>query len=268
MTRLEQVNRLLSDLTQKMYSRSTALYRQVLATTYDRQFDDDVEVKGTMQFAYNGRGSVLEMGNDCVYGSDFHRMICIIDQISIGMQPIIAQCRIKVNLTNHPEKADTELKFEDECNDGISWQDSPFDNPVFAHIRICPALHRVCSHGLYSIPDLLRMNNFCCDVTVVHQHVVEQDGARTGWWNDYSFEAFADKLRAEAEHRPPHLRYGQFIYCRTMELFPDAANEIDPSADCFNDDTMVEKYLYNLYMQLHSNNKQSYTQVDDPASWM
>lgn len=108
---------------------------------------------------------------------------------------------------------------------------------------------------IYYIRDLLCMNDSRCEVTIMNQHIVEQDGMRTDWWQNCPYEAFAGKLRAEADHRPPHLRYGQFIYCRTAEMFPDAVSKIDSSADCFNDDTKVETYLYALYTLLHSNRR-------------
>ena len=145
-----------------------------------------------------------------------------------------------------------EQKFKDELNDDTPWGEYPFDIPDFAHTGICPAVHRICSHGLYSIPDLLRMNNFCCEVTIAHRKTVEQDYAPLGWWKNCSYDVFACKLRAEAEHRPPHLRYGQFIYCRTFELFPDVACKINASADCFNDDTKVGDYLHSLYKLLRA----------------
>lgn len=248
--RLEQVNRLLNDLTKKMHGKSVALYRQLLTTASDGRFDDDVEVKGDLQFSYNGRRSVLELENDCIYVSDFHRMICAIDRISPGHRRIIAQCRKRIDPTDHPEMTDAELGFKDKWNDDTLWAKSPFDRPDLAHLSICLALHRICSQGLYSIPDLLRMNDFCCEVTIAHRQTVEQDGAPAGWWKNCSYDVFARKLHTEADHRPPHLRYGQFIYCRTAELFPDAVRKINALADCFNDDTRVEYYLRSLYKLL------------------
>ena len=47
--RMEQVNTLLLQLTQQMYRRSAELYRKVLGATYDKTFDDDVEVEGSLK---------------------------------------------------------------------------------------------------------------------------------------------------------------------------------------------------------------------------
>ncbi|MBO7213646.1 MAG: hypothetical protein J6U99_03725, partial [Rikenellaceae bacterium] len=49
--RMEQVNNRLYDLTQKMYARTEAVYRKMATTTYDPEFDDDVEVEGSLRFS-------------------------------------------------------------------------------------------------------------------------------------------------------------------------------------------------------------------------
>ena len=77
--RMEQVNSRLYDLTQKMYARTEALYRKMTTTTYDPEFDDDVEVEGSLRFSLNGQSSVLPMANDDYYGSNFYEILCVIE---------------------------------------------------------------------------------------------------------------------------------------------------------------------------------------------
>lgn len=77
--RMEQVNTLLLQLTQQMYHRSAELYRKVLSATYDKTFDDDVVVEGSLKYDCDGPESVLHLSNDHYYGSDFMRMLQIID---------------------------------------------------------------------------------------------------------------------------------------------------------------------------------------------
>lgn len=77
--RMEQVNSRLYDLTQKMYARTEALYRKMATATYDPEFDNDVEVEGSLRFSPNGHSSVLPMANDDYYGSEFYELFCIID---------------------------------------------------------------------------------------------------------------------------------------------------------------------------------------------
>ena len=77
--RMEQLNNRLLDLTHKMLSRTEALYRNLMTATYDPEFDDDVEVEGSLRFSLNGQSSVLPMVNDDYYGSNFYEILCVID---------------------------------------------------------------------------------------------------------------------------------------------------------------------------------------------
>ncbi|WP_297928041.1 hypothetical protein [uncultured Coprobacter sp.] len=244
-----QVNDQLFDLTKKMYSQSAAFYRQVL-TTYTPSFDDDVEVEGRLRFVFNGPESVLQLENDAYYGSDFRSMVAV---LSYFYDSDIEYCHNSLDLTKVSDMTDEELGFKDCLNDGTTWAEGCLCHPAMNHICICHAVHDLCTHKEYSIPDLLRMNDFWCEVGITHQHIVAQNVARMEWWKTYSYEEFAKKLRTEAEHRPAHLRFGQFIVIRTAELFPDAIGSSVwcGANDCFYDDTKVDAYLLDVYNQLH-----------------
>ena len=244
-----QVNDRVFDLTKKMYSQSAVFYRQVLAT-YTPSFDDDVEIEGRLRFAFNGPESVLQLENDAYYGSDFRSMIAVLSYLD---DLDIECCHNSLDLTKVVDMTDEELGFKDCLNDGTTWAEGCLCHPAMNHICICHAVHDLCTHKEYSIPDLLRMNDFWCEVGITHQHIVAQDGACIGWWKTYSYEEFAKKLRTEAEHRPAHLRFGQFIAIRTAELFPDAIGSSVwcGANDCFYDDTKVDAYLLDVYNQLH-----------------
>ena len=183
-TRMEQVNARLLDLTQRMYSRSAELYREVLFS-YDKTFDDDVMIESSITYCCDCNESVLGMTNDSYYGSDFRRMLSIIDLLYLH------QCKgfeIKgiehsgksIKLDDAPDMSNEELGFRDNLNDGDDWGRDTFlgGYSAFNHICICHAIHAICSHHPYSIPDLLRMNDFWCEVKVTHQHLVRQDGRR------------------------------------------------------------------------------------------
>ena len=244
-----QVNDRLFDLTKKMYSQSATFYRQVL-TTYSPSFDDDVEIEGRLRFVFNGPESVLQLENDAYYGSDFRSMIAVLNHLG---DSDIECCHHNLDLTKGDDMTDEELGFENCLDDGTTWDEGCLRHPALNHICICHAVHDLCIHKEYSIPDLLRMNDFWCEVGITHQHIVEQDGARMGWWKNYSYDEFAKKMRTEAEHRPSHLRFGQFIAIRTAELFPGATGSSGwcGANDCFYDDTKVDDYLLDVYNQLH-----------------
>ena len=69
--RMDQVNNLLLELTDKLHDRTEELYRKTMATAYDPEFDNDIDVKGTIKFVMDGSESILPMNNDDYYGSDF-----------------------------------------------------------------------------------------------------------------------------------------------------------------------------------------------------
>lgn len=184
-SRMEQVNEHLLDLTQRMYRRSAELYRNVLTTTYDKTFDVDVMVEGSLTYCCDCDESILGMTNDGYYGSDFRRMLSIIDLLYLyqckgfEIKEIEQICK-SMKLDDDQTMSNEELGFKDHLNDNKTWGKDTFMGcySVFNHICICHAVHAICSHQPYSIPDLLRMNDFWCEVKVTHQYLVKQDGSR------------------------------------------------------------------------------------------
>jgi hypothetical protein len=171
--RMEQLNNRLLDLTHKMLSRTEALYRNLMTATYDPEFDDDVEVEGSLRFSLNGQSSVLPMVNDDYYGSNFYEILCVIDWLytcnHLGTEEI--EC-INISLADYStEMSSKELGFNDDLNDGQTWYEpvQPAADKL-SHLCICHAIHDLSDHKPYSIPDILRMNDFCVEVKVKHQH--------------------------------------------------------------------------------------------------
>lgn len=254
--RMEQVNTLLLQLTQQMYHRSAELYRKVLGATYDKTFDDDVVVEGSLKYNCDGPKSVLHLSNDLYYGSDFTRMLQIIDWLyfcrtdGFGLEEIESTLAKSIEPDDTPSMSDAELGFADDLDDGTTWAEACLDHPAFKHICICHAVHDICTHKSYSIPDLLHMNDFWCEVKITHQHIVEQDSCRWQWWENCSFDEFRDKFLAEAEHRPKEWRLGQYIVNRTSELFPDFVDRLNRNLDCYSEDNRIDAYLHELLDKL------------------
>ena len=273
--RMEQVNNRLYDLTQKMYARTEALFRKVMTATYDPESDDDGDVEETLKFSANGHSSLLPMANDDYYGSDFYRMLVVIDWLytcDVLDFEEIGQCRCYLSPSDYlPKMNSKELGLTDDLNDGTTWYESvqPAADKL-SHICICHAIHDLSDHKPYSIPDILRMNDFWVEVTVKHQHIVEQDGSRLHWWERCSFEEFRDKFVREAkQNRAPQIRLGQEIANRTRLYFYDYLEDISadipgveswkepssdevhyrwrPQKDCFYLDENIGDYLRELY---------------------
>ena len=273
--RMEQVNNRLYDLTQKMYARTESLYRKIATTTYNPEFDDVVEIEGSLRFYTTGYDSVLPMANDDYYNSNFYEMFSVIEWLyvcDVLTLVEIERCRCFVSPLDYcPEMSSKELGLTDKLNDGTTWYESvqPAADKL-SHLCICHAVHDLSFHKPYSIPDILRMNDFCVEVKVSHQHWEEQDGCGWKWWERCSFEEFRDKFVREAEqNRAPQIRLGQEIANRTRLYFHDYLEDLSadmpsveqwteplsdevhyrwrPQKDCFYLDENIDDYLRELY---------------------
>lgn len=176
--RLKQVNSLLDELTKKMYHRTASLYRALMSSCRDEEFDDDYEILGTLKcnVDYDSEdgsyGTVLKLENDEFYGSDFGYMIALIN----GMQDSenIVECHIGYKETHTLSMGNEELDCYDHWDDGVSWNEGELNRKELEHICICYAMHAICVHNEYSLLDLLRLNDFWVEVQITCQHIVSQ----------------------------------------------------------------------------------------------
>lgn len=137
--------------------------------------DDDYELEGNLQFVFNDETSVQRLPDDDYYGSNFPMMIKTLYEVysDNGMNSIV--------------RADERL---DSLDDGESWNEPPFmGHPEFDDIIICYAVHDLTSHKYYSIPDLLRLNDFWAEVNFKVQSITNQDGEHF----DFSKQEFVRK---------------------------------------------------------------------------
>lgn len=129
-------------------------------------FDDDLEIEGRLAFSFNDENSVLKLADDDYYCSDFARMICLIDSLIHHSTDWHAlEC-----IHPHSPKLDNDLNWNN---------DFPFIGcEEFKNIKICYAVHNLTDHLGYSIPDLIRLNDFWAEVRLTVQSITEQDGTR------------------------------------------------------------------------------------------
>ena len=176
--RLEQVNSLLDELTKKMYHRTASLYRALLSSYRDEEFDDDYEIEGTLKcnVDYDSEdgsyGTVLKLENDEFYGSDFGYMIALINRMQDCES--IVECHIGYKETHTLSMSNEELDCYDHWDDGVSWNEGELNRKELEHICICYAMHVICVHNEYSLLDLLRLNDFWVEVQIKFQHFVNQ----------------------------------------------------------------------------------------------
>lgn len=176
--RLKQVNSLLDELTKKMYHRTASLYRTLLSSYRDKEFDDDYEVIGSLKcnVDYDSEGecynTILKFDNDKFYGSDFGYMIALINRMQDCEN--IVECHIGYKETHTLSMSNEELDCYDHWDDGVSWNEGELNRKELEHICICYAMHVICVHNEYSLPDLLRLNDFWIEALVKCQHFVSQ----------------------------------------------------------------------------------------------
>ena len=177
--RLEQVNSLLDDLTKKMFHRTTSLYRGLMSSCRDEEFDDDYEIEGTLKcnVDYDSEdgsyGTVLKLENDEFYGSDFAYMIALINKMQDSEN--IVECHIGYKETHTLNMSEKELNCYDYWDDGISWNEGQLNRNELENICICYAMHIICVHNEYSLLDLLRLNDFWIESLVKCQHFASQN---------------------------------------------------------------------------------------------
>lgn len=124
--------------------------------------DDDEVIESWVRFVYNDEKSILRLEDDDYYGSNFALMIKTLYELYWAKR----QEKI-VHLRNgHPR-----------LDDGKSWMDAPFVKwrDGFKDIIICYAVHDLTNHKAYSVPDLLRLNNFWMESSITFQSFTRQD---------------------------------------------------------------------------------------------
>ena len=90
---------------------------------------------------------VLHYDDDDDYGSNFSQMI---DALAWTEDLEIHSCYTIFGENPEPNHLD----------DGSSWAEGCLDVPQFKGISVCYAVHDICTHKNYSVPDLLRIRSY------------------------------------------------------------------------------------------------------------
>lgn len=162
--RFRHVNEMLYDLTVKLFNRVKSMSSSCEKIA-DASFDDDYEIDGTLRVVIESETDILTLDDDDDYGSDFLLMNHILYLIYDGHKSDI-------------EWFNADVIAEDESlwsDDGDSWNEYPFyGRKEFDDIVICHAVHDICNHKMYSIPDLLRLNSYWAEVKLTLQKFASQ----------------------------------------------------------------------------------------------
>ena len=241
--RFTAINDKLYTMTESMYERAR-MVNELIKTMPLHEKDDDVEVEAKLKFWEDGAPSVLEIEDDEFYGSDFTRMIVLRSIIDSDYKSYDKIERVAI----YPKLVDGKLipddtEIKNDMDDGTTWAEAWLRHPKLDHLIVCHAVHDICTHKNYSIPDLLRMNTFEVSVDIKIQQIEDQDGARCFWTNDYTPEKVKAKLLAEAEHRPAGMPLGDFIYRRCRVYYEDVVDNVPAELDCRGNDGNVIPFL-------------------------
>ena len=117
--------------------------------------------------------AVLALEDDDVYGSAFpfiHRLIYTLgEQINLFDNNLMKKKLILDALVDKGWAA------EDLPSEVTSWDESVLFTPAFEEIRICPALLALHCSLPYSIPDIVRMNNFVSRTGIMCEKSFSED---------------------------------------------------------------------------------------------
>ena len=174
-----KINGFLKDLTDRMYRRSAKIYRQYLTIGMDDGFDDDFMIDADLRYYYNGKDAVAILGDEEYYGSDFDYMLNVICEFCHESPTCGASFTKSLRKTDRVEMSDKDLYLYNS-DDDHDWGELKIWIPELEGIKICNAVNEICVYHTngYSVPDLLRMNNFWCEVKAIYQHIRDKNGLK------------------------------------------------------------------------------------------
>lgn len=160
--RFREVNDHLLELTRKMFCEHKKLLdslkgNPVLSVTCW----DDVVVESRLDVDEDSE--VLHYDDDNDYGSNFSQMI---DAIAWTEDLEIQSCYTILGEKPEPDHLDNSSRW--------SWAEGCLDVPQFEGIGVCYAVHDLCTHKNYSVPDLLRIRSYSLQniITGNWKHIV------------------------------------------------------------------------------------------------
>ena len=159
-TRFREVNDHLLELTRKMFSEHVKLLDTLKGNPVLSVVNwDDVVVESKLDV--DEGTEVLHYDDDDDYGSNFSQMI---EALAWTEEFEIYSCNTILGEKPEPDRLD----------DGSSWAEGSLDIPQFKGISVCFAVHDLCTHKNYSVPDLLRIRSFSVQKTIKgnRKHIV------------------------------------------------------------------------------------------------
>ncbi|MDL2323144.1 hypothetical protein LJC52_04065 [Bacteroidales bacterium OttesenSCG-928-A17] len=159
---LLRVNRILSEGSQKVMTKSVEMAREL--QNREDNFTDYYEISGTVRVLYDGNDSLIDFDpehdedelSDCPH---------IMEIISSAMSSRYREDLFFCYPSKNGDPYGTPLYADDPWNRNFN------SRPEFAGIRFSWAFHNLVDHTLYALQDVVRINDFWNEVTVIHQNL-------------------------------------------------------------------------------------------------
>ena len=158
--RFREVNAHLLKLSRQLFKEHHNLV-ECLETNPIRDIAPESTIEVESLLDVDEGGSLFLFDNDEDYGSNFIKMA---DAIAWTEDLEIRSCN--TSLGERPES--------DHLDDGTTWAEGCLDLPQFKDIIVCYAVHDLCTHKNYSIPDLLRLQSYTIrhNIDVVRKNTI------------------------------------------------------------------------------------------------
>ena len=177
-SRLERINNQLRKMTDRTFKRTASLFRALLTMPKD-SLDDDFEIDGVLIPEFDMQFSVLHLEDDEYYGSDFIRMAAILRKTEKFYDEMVFASPIIEDLDGYtPSMTDEELDCGNNLDNGMNWHGGALRNPKLKHITVYHALYSLFTYMHYSVPDVLRVNDYKIEITLKVQQFSDQEGNR------------------------------------------------------------------------------------------
>lgn len=163
----EHINNLFMKKGAQMRERAALLYQTLKSMKKMSEFDDKYDIMAEMRVwgDKNDEDSILKLPEDDYYASDFLLAAEVLGIIKGEKSFPVDSCSYFINASDLRTRYDNPGEsFTENSDDGTNWAEGPLYHPALSHICICHAIHDLCTHNEYSIPDILRINDI--EITV------------------------------------------------------------------------------------------------------
>ncbi len=156
----------LSLLMAKCLKQGQKMWEAIRATSSFEEKDGYLQYgEYVLTYQVDSCQAVLALEDDDMYGSAFyfiHRLICALSEQTNMFDKNLMKKKLILDALVGKDWADEDLPSEVE-----KWNESTLFSPAFKDIRVCPAIMALHCSLPYSIPDIVRMNNFVCHTSIM-----------------------------------------------------------------------------------------------------